>query len=191
MGTGIAIIMAQRILHLGNILGVALLALATLAPTASVTPVRAQQAAALGTVTNLPIPRFVSLKPSDTPMREGPSKDHKIKWVFKQEGMPVEIIGEHEQWRRVRDFEGTDGWVYQARLSNRRTAIIKASAGQVDQPLLRDEREGSPIVARLQPGVIVALESCTLTHCQISIEGYAGYLKKEALWGVYGQERIR
>ena len=64
----------------------------------------APAAEGVGTVTGLPLPRYVSLKPSDTPMREGPSKDNRVKWVFKREGLPLEIISEYETWRRVRDI---------------------------------------------------------------------------------------
>lgn len=144
-----------------------------------------------GSVTKLPIPRFVSLKPSDTPMREGPSKDHRIKWVFKREGLPVEVIGEHDQWRRVRDSESTDGWVYFGRLSNRRTVIVRASKDGKNQGMYKDERETSAVVARLQPGVIASVESCSTAWCKVSVEGYSGYLKKDAVWGVYADERVK
>ena len=104
--------MALRVFNLKIVPG-ALLALAIVS--------NAQAQETTGSVSGLPIPRFVSLKPSDTPMREGPSKDHRIKWVFKKEGVPVEIIAEFENWRRVRDSEGDDGWVFHSRLSGRRT----------------------------------------------------------------------
>lgn len=157
---------------------------------------RAEDVATTGSVTKLPIPRFVSLKPSDTPMREGPSKEHRIKWVFKREGLPVEVIGEHEQWRRIRDSESTDGWVYFGRLSNRRTVIVRApkdaqNKSGNEQSLLREEREASAVVARLQPGVIANVEACSASWCKVSVEGYAGFLKKDALWGVYADERVK
>lgn len=160
-----------------------------LAATGSAAP--AQDNGATGSVTKLPIPRFVSLKPSDTPMREGPSKDHRIKWVFKREGLPVEVIGEHEQWRRVRDSESTEGWVYYSRLSNRRTVIVLAGRIRPEQDLYRAEGESGGIVARLQPGVIAHVENCTLAWCKVSGEGFSGYLRKDAIWGVYSDERIR
>lgn len=155
---------------------------------------RAEDAPNTGSVTKLPIPRFVSLKPSDTPMREGPSKEHRIKWVFKREGLPVEVIAEHEQWRRIRDSESTDGWVYHGRLSNRRTAIVRASRGApagAEQRLFKDENENAGVVARLQPGVIANVERCTANWCKVSVEGYAGFLKKDAIWGVYPDERLK
>lgn len=155
------------------------------------TGARAEDSTTTGSVTKLPIPRFVSLKPSDTPMREGPSKEHRIKWVFKREGLPVEVIGEHEQWRRIRDSESTDGWVYFGRLSNRRTVIVRAGKDRPDQNLFRDDRDDAAIIARLQPGVIANVEVCTPNWCKVSVEGYAGYLKKDALWGVYADERVK
>ena len=145
----------------------------------------------VGPVTKLPIPRFVSLKPSDTPMREGPSKDHRIKWVFKREGLPVEVIGEHEQWRRVRDSESTDGWVYFGRLSNRRTVIVTAGKERPERDLFARDSDSAAIVARLQPGVIANVESCTPGWCKVTVGDYAGFLRKDAVWGVYADERVK
>lgn len=145
----------------------------------------------IGPVTKQPIPRFVSLKPSDTPMREGPSKDHRIRWIFKREGLPVEVIAEHEQWRRVRDSESTEGWVYYGRLSNRRTVIVLAGKERPERDLFARENETSGVVARLQPGVIANVEACSADWCEVTVEGYKGYVKKNAVWGVYPEERVK
>ncbi len=156
--------------------------------------VQAQDAPSLGSVTKLPLPRFVSLKPSDTPMREGPSKDHRIKWVFKREGLPVEVIAEHEQWRRIRDSEATDGWVFHARLSNRRTVVVrnpKLAGSSGEQRLFRDDDENSAVVAKVQPGVVASIEHCTKDWCRVAVEGYSGHIRKTAIWGVYPDEVIK
>ena len=42
-----------------------------------------------GPVTNLPMPRYVSLKTSEGNVRRGPSLTHRIDWVFKRRGMPL------------------------------------------------------------------------------------------------------
>jgi SH3-like domain-containing protein len=165
------------------------LALATLASGLFAGAAAAQETT--GSVSGLPIPRFVSLKPSDTPMREGPSKDHRIRWVFKREGMPVEIIAEFENWRRVRDSEGDDGWVYHARLSGRRTAQISPKLKAENVTLHARDSESSAVVARLQPGVIGAVEQCTGRWCRITGEGFDGWTQQDRLWGVYPGERIR
>jgi SH3-like domain-containing protein len=124
-------------------------------------------------------------------MREGPSKEHRIKWVFKREGLPVEVIGEHEQWRRVRDSEATDGWVYFGRLSNRRTVIVTAGKDKRERDLFASESEQSTLVARLQPGVIANVEACTADWCKVSVEGFRGFIRKDAVWGVYADERVK
>ena len=72
----------------------------------------------------LPVPRFVSLKSDRVHIRQGPGMDHKVLWVFQRAGMPVEVIGEFEGWRQVRDSEGTTGWVLQGLVSGRRTALV-------------------------------------------------------------------
>jgi SH3-like domain-containing protein len=151
----------------------------------------AQAQETTGSVSGLPIPRFVSLKPSDTPMREGPSKDHRIKWLFKKEGVPVEIIAEFENWRRVRDSEGDDGWVFHSRLSGRRTAQINPKLKQADIPLHARDSESTAVVARLQPGVIGSVEQCTGKWCRLIGDGFDGWLPQERLWGVYPGERVK
>lgn len=157
-------------------------------------PASAQDAGGVGSVTKLPLPRFVSLKPSDTPMREGPSKDHRIKWVFKREGLPVEVIGEHEQWRRIRDSESTDGWVYHARLSNRRTVVVRTPRDAKvsgEQRLFKEENENAAVVAKVQPGVVANIERCSKDWCRIAVEGYSGWIRKSYVWGVYPDEVIK
>ena len=77
-----------------------------------------------GSGTGLPVPRYVSLKTDRVNLREGPSKDHRTAWVFQRAGLPVEIVAEYETWRRIRDSEGTEGWVLHSLLSGRRTALV-------------------------------------------------------------------
>jgi SH3-like domain-containing protein len=162
-----------------------------LVATALVSCAAVQAQESTGSVSGLPIPRFVSLKPSDTPMREGPSKDHRIKWVFKKEGVPVEIIAEFENWRRVRDSEGDDGWVYHSRLSGRRTGQISTRLKDASIPLYARDSENAQVVARLQPGVIGSVEQCSGRWCRLIGEGFDGWLPQERIWGVYPGERVK
>ena len=87
-------------------------------------PARPPTAAASG----LPVPRFVSLKSDRVNVRGGPTKDHDVAWVFTRSGLPVEITAEFENWRRIRDCEGAEGWVYHSLLSGRRTAMVVPKA---------------------------------------------------------------
>ncbi len=123
-------------------------------------------------------------------MREGPSKDHRIKWLFKKEGVPVEIIAEFENWRRVRDSEGDDGWVFHSRLSGRRTAQINPRLKDKTIAVYGKDSDSAAVVARLEPGVIGNVEQCTGRWCRVSGDGFEGWIQQDRLWGVYPGERI-
>ena len=78
----------------------------------------------------LPLPRFVSLKAERVNVRSGPNKDNDVNWVYTRVGLPVEIIAEYDNWRRIRDWEGAEGWVLHSLLSGRRTALVSAPAAK-------------------------------------------------------------
>jgi SH3-like domain-containing protein len=142
-----------------------------------------------GSVTGLPVPRFVSLKPSDTPMREGPGKDHHIKWIFKRAGLPVEVTAEFDNWRRVRDAEGAEGWIFHSRLSGKRTVMVQSKSRE-PEPLYYAADETGPVVAVLEQGVIGEIEQCGEGWCRIQAAEFDGYIRQERLWGVYVGETV-
>lgn len=137
-----------------------------------------------GPVTNLPLPRYVSLKAAEGNARRGPSTAQRIDWVFTRRGMPLQIIAEYENWRQVRDRDGATGWMHYTLLSGTRTVLIEQ-----DLVPIRDAPEdGSAEVARLQAGVIARLLECRPEWCRISVDGYRGWLRKAAVWGVDPEE---
>ncbi|WP_422003112.1 SH3 domain-containing protein [Roseovarius mucosus] len=137
-----------------------------------------------GPVTNLPLPRFVSMKASEGNVRRGPSLTHRIDWIFKRRDMPLEITAEHGHWRRVRDRDGAGGWVHYTLLSGVRTASVEVE--MLD--LLAKPDAKSMVVARLEQGVIARLEECQPDWCAVSAGGYDGWAPKSALWGVMDGE---
>ncbi len=147
-----------------------------------------------GKSSGLPVPRFVSLKSNKVNVRRGPSTDQAIVWVFSRAGLPVEVIAEFENWRRVRDSEGADGWVFHSLLSGRRTVLIspwsKSEQGPVSIPLHDRQSAGSGVVAQLQPGVIGDLVECDGKWCELAVGSYSGYVQQKKLWGVYRDEKI-
>ncbi|CUH79448.1 SH3 domain-containing protein [Tropicibacter naphthalenivorans] len=143
----------------------------------AVTGAKAQEK---GPVTNLPLPRYVSMKASEGNVRRGPSLTHRIDWVFKRRDMPLEITAEHGHWRRVRDRDGAGGWVHYSLLSGVRTVIV-------EQDLLSLYARPDPdsaVQARLELGVIARLGACTPEWCEIEAGGYDGWAPKSRLWGV-------
>lgn len=135
-------------------------------------------------MTQLPIPRYVSLKSNEGNVRRGPSLSHRIDWVFKWRNMPLEIVDEYGHWRRVRDRDGAGGWVHYSLLSGQRTVIIEEDM----VPLLMKPELGTPINARLEAGVVAKLGACTSDWCRVTVDGRRGWVEKTALWGVKGQE---
>jgi len=137
-----------------------------------------------GSVTNLPLPRYVSLKAAEANARRGPSLTHRIDWVFKRRDMPLRITAEYENWRRVEDRDGAGGWVHYTLLSGARTGIVDSET--VD--LLSKPDPAAMVVARLEKGVVVRLAKCDPDWCALSAEGYKGWARKAAIWGVRAEE---
>lgn len=143
-----------------------------------------------GTASGLPVPRYVSLKSDRVNVRAGPTKDHDVAWVFTRAGLPVEITAEFENWRRIRDSEGAEGWVYHSLLSGRRTAVVTQRSKDALVPLNDSPETTGSVTARLESGVVVSVKRCNSTWCRISGEGFDGWIQQERLWGVYPNEKI-
>jgi SH3-like domain-containing protein len=141
---------------------------------------------------NLPVPRFVSLKSDKVNVRKGPSADQAIVWVFSRAGLPVEVIAESENWRRVRDSEGADGWVFHSLLSGRRTVLVGPwLKGGESVPLYARRSTGGATVAMLQANVLGNVHSCDGEWCEVSVDDYSGFVEQEKLWGVYRGEVVK
>lgn len=132
----------------------------------------------------LPVPRFVSIKSNEVNARSGPTTKSSIEWVFVRKGEPVEIIAEHEQWRKIRDISGAEGWIHSSVLSGKRSVIIiDSEAGFTKAPNLN-----SRVIAKLMPQVRCILKKCKKDFCQIQCKDYKGWLPKKAMWGVYNND---
>lgn len=153
-------------------------------------PARSAGEVATGSVSGLPIPRFVSLKSDRVNARSGPNKDQDVRWVYTHVGMPVEITAEFENWRRIRDWEGAEGWVYHSLLSGRRMAVVVPKTKDELVPLYESADLKSAVSARLQSGVLGTLRSCDGSWCQFSGKGFDGYVRQERLWGAYPNEKV-
>jgi SH3-like domain-containing protein len=136
--------------------------------------------------TGLPLPRFASLRADKVHMRTGPGVRYPVEWVYVFRGMPVEIVGEFENWRRVRDWQGSEGWVHRTMLSGRRTALVTGGL----QPLRADPSPDAQIVARVEEKVLARILKCENDWCRVETEGKRGWMRRSHVWGVYSTERI-
>ena len=170
----------------------ALIGLAFVSPnTGFAGPAVAAQNRTLGP-SGLPLPRFVSLKSGKVNSRIGPGVNYPVDWLYLKPGLPMEIIQEYDNWRRVRDSEGAEGWINQSLLSGRRTAITAPSQdGKPEQlNLLAKPEQGARTVAIVDPGVIGSIKQCNGDWCEMNFAGTSGWLSQSQVWGAYPCENI-
>ena len=129
------------------------------------------------------LPRFVSLRADKVNLRVGPGVRYPISWIYARKNLPVEIVAEFELWRKIRDREGTEGWVHKSLLSGRRSAII----GRGVQTLYR-RAAGTIPVLRAEGGVQARLLACQKSYCRLRIAGIDGWIERSKIWGVYPNE---
>lgn len=170
-------------------------------PTIGVDIAHAQQTSSINRgPSGLPLPRFVSLKTSNVRMRVGPGTNYPVAWLYLKQGEPLEIIQEYDNWRRVRDAQGTTGWIHGSLLSGKRTAIVT--------PWMRDNKtmtvtvfakpeKDAQAIAYIQPGVLTQLSSCDGAWCAVDVKmndsnrTLSGYTNQVDLWGAYPDEKIK
>jgi SH3-like domain-containing protein len=135
---------------------------------------------------SLPVPRFVSLRSDEVNVRTGPGVRYPIDWVFTRKTMPVQVLAEVETWRKIRDFQGTEGWVHQSMLTGRRAVLITGGT----RTLRRAAAPGADPVAQAEAGVVGRLLHCAGDWCQVDLAGYKGWLSRKEFWGAYPNETV-
>lgn len=138
----------------------------------------------------LPVPRFVSLKRSKVNVRRGPSSEHKIAWVFHHKGLPVEIVAEFEHWRRVRDSDGQEGWIYHTLLAGKRTITVAPWRNGVAVNLREAPAQTGSVIANVSAGAVGNIKQCTGHWCKVALGDYLGWINQSMLWGVYPNEKL-
>ncbi len=141
----------------------------------------------------LPLPRFVSLKSARVNSRVGPGANYSVDWMYTKAGLPMEIIQEFDTWRRVRDADGSEGWINQSLLSGRRTAIVapwqRDKGGRIN--LLDDADKDASVVAIIEPGVTGTIKSCNGQWCEMTFDGHTGWIAQSQVWGAYPGEHVK
>ena len=160
---------------------------APVAPSATVAATTAAPSGPqVGPVTGFPIPRYVSLKASEANARRGPSRSHRIDWVFLRRNMPVMVVAEHGHWRRIIDRDGAGGWVHYTMLSGVRTVIVEADM----LPIMTRPDPSAMVRAQAERDVIAEVKQCRAGWCEIEAGGYRGWVDAAGLWGVGPGETI-
>jgi SH3-like domain-containing protein len=136
--------------------------------------------------TGLPLPRFATVRSDETNVRAGPGSRYPIEWVFKRRAMPVEIVAEYENWRKIRDWQGAGGWVHQSLLTGKRSVTVSAK----EAILYKTPATSATEVARLQTEVICLVKSCNGDWCRVQIGPHVGWIERARVWGVYKGEVV-
>jgi SH3-like domain-containing protein len=132
-------------------------------------------------------PRFVSLRSDLVNMREGPSTEHSVKWVYHREGLPMQVLAEYDVWRRVRDQDGEIGWIHVSLLANERGAVV---VGSGHAAVRADESMDASIIAQVEPGVVGRVVSCGANSCRLDFSELEGWIERTRIWGVYADEQL-
>lgn len=188
---------------LGSLLGAAMLVAGPLgfgaagsraqaqAPTRAQVPIQAQtpaQAPAVGGST-LPLPRFVTLRAGEANLRTGPGVQYPVEWVYRRKNIPLEVIAEFETWRKVRDWQGAQGWLHQSMLESKRTAVVTG----LTRSLRAKMDANSPVVAEVDVDAVGRVIKCPdgTGWCKLLFNRHEGWLRRVEIWGVYPDEEVR
>jgi SH3-like domain-containing protein len=133
-----------------------------------------------GAVTNLPVPRYVSLKTNQGNARRGPGLSHRVDWVFTRAGVPLRVTAEYENWRRIEDAEGVGGWVHYTLLSGVRAVLVTQDMAEFRSDPVAD----AMVVVQSEQGVVGKLLECNADWCRVALDGYKGWVLKSSIWGV-------
>jgi SH3-like domain-containing protein len=142
------------------------------------------------------IPRFASIRSDKVNLRRGPGTRYPCDWVYVRAGLPVEIIAEYGTWRKIRDHEGTEGWMHQAMLSGRRKLIVTSSSAKLYKKAeggsggMPEDR--SNIIAIAEKNVTGNVLECKPQRCKVQLSGHKGWIDRSDIWGVRaGEEKIK
>jgi SH3-like domain-containing protein len=139
-----------------------------------------------GRSSGLPLPRFVSLNTKKAYIRRGPDNSQTIDWIYQREGLPLQIVDEFEHWRKIRDYEGTEGWIHKKLLSSKRTVMSMKDQVQAYQ----SPAQTATVTAKLEKGVVMKIKRCNDTWCDVEHPQFHGWVLKSGLWGVFSSEYL-
>ena len=122
---------------------------------------------------------FLSLKNNEVNLRQGPSFEYPIKFIYKKKYLPVEILDKSETWRKIKDFENNSGWIHASQLSKKKSAICQKN----NSVLYKKPTIFSKPIAKLEIGRLVLIKKCKAKWCKITSGDYGGWVFKNTLWG--------
>lgn len=132
-------------------------------------------------------PYWASIASSRAMMRTGPGRNYPGTWLYVRPDLPVRVVEVYQDWRKVEDPDGTQGWMFSRLLSEERTALVR---GNGPQPMHAQPDEASPIRFRAEPGVVGRISQCASGWCHLDVQGRDGFIRVDSIWGVGPNETV-
>ncbi|MFJ6025589.1 SH3 domain-containing protein [Brevundimonas sp. NPDC092305] len=127
-----------------------------------------------------PVPRWLSLKSSEVRARFGPGLDYRVLWEYRTAGLPVQVVAETREWRKICDAEGSVAWVHRSVVSSRRH--VMNTSGQ-ELPVRARRTDASAVRARLSPHAIVSIGDCEEGWCEVRARRLRGWVRQTEVFG--------
>ena len=124
---------------------------------------------------------FLSLKNNEVNLRQGPSFEYPIKFIYKKKFLPIEVLDKSETWIKIKDFENNSGWIHISQISKKKSAINKKN----NSVIYKKPTIFSKPVAKLEIGRLMLIKKCKTKWCKITSGGYEGWIFKSSLWGKF------
>lgn len=133
------------------------------------------------------LPYFAALHADKVNLRAGPGDRYPIEWIYVRRDWPVEVIAHFDHWRRVRDWEGTEGWVHEKMLTSQHEVVVTGGIHGLHQ----GPDPNAALIARAEPGVMAKLDECRGEWCRIAAGDITGWVQRSDIWGVPPTETVR
>lgn len=125
------------------------------------------------------LPYWASITEPEARMRVGPSLDYPANWVYQRKGLPVKVVQVLNNWRKVEDSTGTQGWMHVRLLGDAPTAIVISQIAEMREK----PDEASAVRYRAESGVVGRVSDCSASWCAFDVQGQKGFVRAGSLWG--------
>ena len=122
---------------------------------------------------------FLSLKNDKVNVRYGPGFDYPVKFIYKKKFLPIKVIDEKENFRRIIDHKKNSGWIHRIMLRKLNSLIVLE-----EKIIFKKSSKFSKPLAKLAKGRLVIIKKCKINWCRIETGDYIGWIDTKNVWGI-------
>ena len=124
---------------------------------------------------------FLTLKYNEVKVRQGPSFEYPVKFIYNKKYLPVKVIDSKDNFKKIIDLKNNSGWIHISQLTKKKSAINIFDLALI----FRKPNIYSKPIAKLESGKMVTIKRCKDKWCKISTQNISGWIKKKFLWGKF------